>query len=73
MRDVGFTLRLCRKPLVTFKSVYINMFGKEIVRPVSERRYLKMKTHQALPWSNRIGFCHWPQGILHVFCETESI
>ena len=27
--------------MVTFKSVYINIFGNEIVRPVSERRYLR--------------------------------
>jgi hypothetical protein len=61
------------KRLVTFKSVYINIFGNDIVRPVSERRYPKMKTHQTLPWSNRFGFCHWSKLIWHVFCETVSI
>ena len=50
-----------------------NIFGNPIVRAVSERRYLKMNTYQTLPWSNRFGFCHWPQGISHFFRETVSI
>ena len=58
---------------VTFKGIYINIFGGETVKPVSERRYLKMKTHQTLPWSNRFGFRHRPQRIYHVFCKTVSI
>ena len=49
--------------LVTFKSVYIAIFINNIVRPVFERRYLKMETHKTLPWSNRYGFQHRPQRI----------
>jgi hypothetical protein len=51
------------KLLVMFKSVYIAICINNIVRPVFERRYLKMEIHKTLPWSNRYGFRHWPRRI----------